>query len=153
MEDEVSLKKILKKDDIEIIEAEHETYAYVDDTYNCVAVNNPEELEVYVNNFFKVFIEFHNANKLKLNEEKTTFLVTAMPRHQDKAKSIEIEVENDENVKPSTQIKILGFLSNIRCKNDSQANKVIDMSICRLGLELKFEKFTFDWMFLSQIKA
>ena len=141
MEDEVSLKKILKKDDIEIIEAEHETYAYVDDTYNCVAVNNPEELEVYVNNFFKVLIEFHNANKLKLNEEKTTFLVTAMPRHQDKAKSIEIEVENDENVKPSTQIKILGFLTNVRGKNDSQANKVIREMSHEINKAEKVKKF------------
>ena len=37
----------------------------------------------------------------------------------------------------------------------SWQNFILDMSICRLGLGLglKFEKFTFDWMFLSQIKA
>ena len=34
----------------------------------------------------------------------------------------------------------------------AEANQ-LDMSICRLGLGLKFEKFTFDWMFLSKIKA
>ena len=40
-------------------------------------------------------------------------------------------------------------------KVDELLGRELDMSICRLGLRLrlKFEKITFDWMFLSQIRA
>ena len=141
MEDKEYLKEILKKEDVEIIKAKHEAYAYVDDTYNCIAVDNPEDLELYVNNFFKVLVEYHNANKLQLNEDKTTFLVTAMPRHQEILKPIEIEIEHDENVKPVSQIKILGFLTNSRGKNDSQANKVISEMSIEINKAEKVKRF------------
>ena len=74
MKDEEMTKKIIKNKEVKEFDATHETYSYVDDSYNCISVKNPEDLDEYVNDFFQILVEYHTANKLKLNQDKTSLL-------------------------------------------------------------------------------
>ena len=49
--------------------------------------------------------------------------------------------------------KYIWSMSNSILWTNFELDSSLDMSICRLRLGLKFKKITFDWRFLSQIKA
>ena len=55
---------------------------------------------------------------------------------------------------PAVVTTVTGSIA-LELEANSSWVSLVDMSICRLGLGLglKFEKNTFDWIFLSQIKA
>ena len=61
---------------------------------------------------FQILVEYDAANKLKLNKYKTSLLTLTMPRNKEAIKEVEIVLENEENVEPQNQIKVLGFLTN-----------------------------------------
>ena len=126
MKDEELLKEILQRNDVKPINKEHESILYVDDTYHCITSDNENELEEYLNLFADVMAQYFNANMLKMNEDKTTLMISCQPKHENKVKEIEIENEDEnENVKQQDQIKVLGYLTNRRGRNDSQVMKLV----------------------------
>ena len=64
---------------------------------------------------------------MPINKRSTkTRQFSSKPKHEESHKYIEIVNNEDvKNIKPKGQIKILGFLTNTRGKNDAQAGKVI----------------------------
>ena len=68
-------------------------------------------------------------------------MVCAMPRFMNQIENMEIETpENTENVKPKTQIKILGYLFNTRGNIDNQVNKL--KSACHAIMHIAFKHRT-----------
>ena len=117
MKDEEALRKILNEEPPELPEVDHSAYSYVDDTYNCIATDEHEKLEVYLNTYFKVLKEFYSSNKLKLNAEKTTLLIAAQPKHRDKNKNTKLYNEPGvQDLSQASEIKVLGFKTNERAR-------------------------------------
>ena len=108
MENKEILKRILKKNEIKKVEMDDEASGHVDDTYNFIATKDHENLEEYLNNFFNVWKEYHLANKLKLNAEKTKLLTTSQTKHKHNNKDTElVNPPGEKYVKPDNQIKVL----------------------------------------------
>ena len=52
---------------------------YVDDSSNLISSNNIDQLDKYIDKYFKILENFYNLNKLTLNSDKTKFMVTCKP--------------------------------------------------------------------------
>ena len=142
MEDKEALEKILGKEPPELSEVDHDAYSYVDDTYNCIATKEHEKLEDYINTYFKVLKEFYSANKLKLNAEKTTLLIASQPRNREKNKNTKLYNDpGEKDVVPTNQIKVLGFITNERGRNDTQAGKIIAEMSNTINKGIKCKKY------------
>ena len=83
-------------------------------------------LEQYLNVFFTAMSAFFNANKLALNKDKTSLIIHSHPKDYHVTRNISIQNdEGDDDIKPSGCIKILGYPTNARARNDSAINKLI----------------------------
>ena len=63
---------------------------FVDDSNSVISAKPSEDLEEYVNSYFKLLEIYYNSQKLKINTDKTQILVCAMPRFLDQIKNMEI---------------------------------------------------------------
>ena len=85
-------------------------------------------------------------SKLCINEDKTTLLIFQKPKHEEETKDLEIETNDDkENVKPTEQAKIKGYLTNIRGSMLPQMNKIVSEVSYMLNTTNKMSKYlTFE---------
>ena len=101
MKDEEVYRELTGKEITVNNEVEHHTYNYVDDSNSCVIFNNANEIQEYVDNYFEILKEYHNLQKLKLNEDKTMLMIACQPKHKAEAKAIEIK-EEEYSIKPQS---------------------------------------------------
>ena len=125
--DDQELAKILtNNDNYEKIEAELHTVSYVDDTYHCVGIQNPIHMQQFVNEFLNILTEYFNCNRLKLNKDKTSLLLCPQAKDDNIINNVTIRNTDDtEHIKPTRQIKILGFVTNSRCRHDALVSKIL----------------------------
>ena len=96
---------------------------FVDDSNSVISAKPGEDLEQYVNSYFKLLEIYYNSKKLKVNKNKTQILVCSMPRFLNQIIEMEIKTPPDiNNVKPQEQIKVLVYLFNGRGNIDNQVN-------------------------------
>ena len=118
---------------------EHNTANYVDDSNTVLSFKIPEEAEGYLNLFFKVLEHYHKVMRLKLNPDKTNILMIGRP-NKDKFK--DIKLKNETNVvKPKSQIKILGWLTNGRLSMDNQISSVLSTLNFRMNQISSLSKY------------
>ena len=63
-------------------------------------------MKTYMEQFMILLENFYKANKLKINSEKTTFMLT---KTVDKHTRLEIDLSNGEKIKDDLAIKLLGW--------------------------------------------
>ena len=106
--------------------ADQLTVNYIEDSNHCAAIEDPTKLKAFLNIIFKVIVTFFNINKLVINQDKTSLILNAHPRNRHITKDITIESnENNEDIIKSDCIKILGFLTNTKNRQDSSVNQLI----------------------------
>merc|ERR1711954_333079 len=85
---------------------EHDTTNYVDDSSNSIGGNSIEDIKSYTETYMILIGKYYDANRLKLNKDKTTVMVVDNPEK----KSVRLTLElGDDTVKSSLSIKILGW--------------------------------------------
>ena len=53
----------------------HNIIQYVDDSTNIITTNDSQQLQTYINKYFKVLEYYYNTNKLLINSDKSKLLV------------------------------------------------------------------------------
>merc|ERR1711954_520962 len=85
---------------------EHDTTNYVDDSSNSIGGNSIEEIKSYTGTYMSLIGKYYDANRLKLNQDKTTVMVVDNPEK----KGIRLTLElGEDKVKSDLSIKILGW--------------------------------------------
>ena len=81
---------------------------FADDSTYSVSSENIQNLSQKLTSRYEIMAQFLSNNKLKLNQEKTQFLVMATNQRR-KAKDISVEIRtNNETIKPVKTAKLLG---------------------------------------------
>ena len=78
------------------------------DSTNVISFKNTSEIEPYLTQFYELLHHFYNANKLKINPDKTKFLITCKPKYTNIIKNTSFKAQN-HIIKQSNVIKILGI--------------------------------------------
>ena len=99
-------KNITEKPLVVVNNASHHTQQYVDDSSNVVGTNSRSEMKQYTEQFMTLLESFYSANKLKINSEKTTFMLT---KTEEKKRRLEINLTNGDVIKDDLAIKLLGW--------------------------------------------
>ena len=66
----------------------HATVNYVDDSTSTISSKTASELQIYLNHFYKLLESYYNINYLKINPDKTKFIITCKPAHRHITKDI-----------------------------------------------------------------
>ena len=101
----------------------HETINYIDNSNSVIKMEDPEQTEKYINEFFKVLQYFYFVMKLKINPDKTNIMIICRP-NKDKHRNIKLKTITEE-IMPKKQIKVLGWTINERLSMDTHANNVL----------------------------
>ena len=67
----------------EFKEVEHNTVNFIDDSNSNIPFSDPTEATFYIERFFKILRIYYNNSKLKINADKTSFLVLWNPKHKE----------------------------------------------------------------------
>ena len=70
------------------------TIRYVDYSTNMLSSNNIHNLEIYVNNYFKLLENFYNINKLTLNQDKSKFMIVCKANMRNNCNDITMKTSN-----------------------------------------------------------
>ena len=95
----------------------HEVIQYVDDSNNTVGTDSIDEMTRYLNIYLQLLQTFYDANKLLLNKEKMTFIVTR--KNTGEIRRLELNGPNNTPIKESNAIKLLGIWRNNRNSYDT----------------------------------
>ena len=86
----------------------HTTVNYVDDSTSTISSKTTTQLQTYLDNYYKLLESYYNINFLKINPDKTKFIITCKPTHRQVTKDIIIHA-GKYIIKQSDKLKILGI--------------------------------------------
>merc|ERR1712115_347560 len=66
----------------------HTTVNYVDDSTSIISPKTTIQLQTYIDNYYKLLESYYNINFLKINPDKTKFIITYKPTHRLETKDI-----------------------------------------------------------------
>ena len=89
-----------------------------------VTFNESEEINHYIDRYFKVLKFYYNEIKLKVNSEKTNILLVLRRNRRQETDDIFL-VDGNETLVPKNQIRTLGWILNTRRCMDANANNAI----------------------------
>ena len=96
----------LSKDLLKTID--HIVVQYVDDSTNIVSSKDPNNLQQYINAYYKLIESYYGINFLKLNADKTKLLVTCRPIDRGLVNNISL-LANTYIINQSEKVKVLGI--------------------------------------------
>merc|ERR1712240_788173 len=102
----------------------HSIIQYVDDSNNIIHGSNPQELEVYINSYFKLIEGFYAINSLKLNPDKTRLMVVCKPNRRGEIKNLVLRA-GEFIISQKDKIKVLGVYFSSGLTNHVNVNNII----------------------------
>ena len=96
----------LSKDLLKTID--HIVVQYVDDSTNIVSSKDSNNLQQYINAYYKLIESYYGINFLKLNADKTKLLVTCRPIDRGLVNNISL-LANTYIINQSEKVKVLGI--------------------------------------------
>jgi len=119
----------------------HMTTNYVDDSTNVISSKSPQQLQTYINNFYCLLETYYNTNFLKLNPDKTKFIITCKPKIRQATKDIYLKA-GKFIINQSDKIKILGIFITSGLNNTPNINNIISKINHRINILGKITKYT-----------
>ena len=104
-------------------ESKHDITQYVDDSSNIIGARSQKSLVDYTEDYLLLLAKYYRANKLKLNSEKTTYMMIGSQYKCRRRNKIILRIEN-ENIEDDYSIKILGWWISPDGKMDLHLNKI-----------------------------
>merc|ERR1712243_306514 len=97
---------------------------YVDDSNNIIHGSNPQELEEYINSYFRLIEGFYAINKLKLNPDKTRLMVVCKPNRREEVKNFVLRA-GEYIIGQKDKIKVLGVFFTSGLTNHVNISNII----------------------------
>ena len=119
----------------------HTTVNYVDDSTSTISSKSATELQAYLNNFYKLLESYYNINFLKINPDKTKFIITCKPAYRHITKDITIQA-GQYVIQQSDKLKILGVYITSGLHQTPNVNNIISKVNHRMNILNKVTKFT-----------
>ena len=82
--------KLTNKQTIQNNDIIHTTVNYVDDSTSVISSKTTTQLQTYLDNYYKLLESYYNINYLKINPDKTKFIITCKPTHKQDTKDVMI---------------------------------------------------------------
>ena len=134
--EEITGKKVKIYKDIN-----HVTINYVDDSTNVVSFKNVYDMNDYLSSYYNLLECYYGANMLKINPDKTKFLVICKESLRNRTNNIKFKAGN-YIIKQEACIKILGtWLQNNR-NLDRQINYIVSKASNRLHQIGELNRYT-----------
>ena len=125
----------------EINNIKHTTINYVDDSTSIISSNSAHELQIYLNHFYKLLESYYNINFLKINPDKTKFIITCKPSHRHTIKDTIIQA-GQHVIEQSDKLKILGVYITSGLHQTTNVNTIISKVNHRINILNKITRFT-----------
>ena len=106
MKDAVLYEEITGEEAIECEETEHDVNQYVEDRTNTIGAPSLKVMKDYIEKYMVLLEHFYTKNRLKINSEKTKFLLM---NNRKKTNKLEIKLKSGEVLKNDLAIRILGW--------------------------------------------
>ena len=119
----------------------HINISYVDDATSLISCQNIEILKKYIDKYYKLLESFYNINFLKINPDKTAFLVTCQPKHRHLTHNLTLQASNFI-IRQSDTIKILGVYFTNSLNNAPNVNNIISKVNYRISILNKITQYT-----------
>ena len=119
----------------------HTTVNYVDDSTSTISSKSAFDLQTYLNHFYKLLESYYNINYLKINPDKTKFIITFKPPHRHTTKDIIIQAAQCV-IKQSDKLKILGVYITSGLHQTPNVNNIISKVNHRVNILNKITRFT-----------
>jgi len=100
----------------------HSTTSFVDDSTHIISFKDINNIRQYLDNYFVLLQKYYNINKLKLNSNKTKFMIVNN-RNNDHFKNFNFMADNHK-INPLQSLKILGVIIQNNLKIDKEINKI-----------------------------
>ena len=101
----------------------HTTVNFVNDSTNIISTTKTNEIQDYINKFYRLLEAVYNINKLKINNDKTELMVICKAKHRKNTKNIQITASGHK-VKQVNKVKILGYVMQNNLRHDKHIAKV-----------------------------
>ena len=141
MSNKESVKRITGIDYNPIENVRHESESFVDDNTNMIAADEREDLRRYAQMYYDLLKKHYKDNKLKLNENKTSFVVMRALNPNNKDTRMELKINENEVVKDDNAIKILGWWLNKKMSMRTHLQKlkgIISLKLAKIRPFLNF---------------
>ena len=102
----------------------HNIIQYVDDSTNIITTNDSQQLQTYINQYFKILEYYYNTNKLLINSDKSKLLISCKPSLRTHTNSIKLST-TQYIIEQSTKIKVLGVYITAGLSNLATINNMI----------------------------
>ena len=102
----------------------HTTVNFVDDSTNVISSHDPQQLTLYLTQFYTLLHAFYTINKLKINADKTELLLTCKQHLRHLATTVTMHAHNHTITQKQTT-KILGAIINNTLTHKDHINTVI----------------------------
>ena len=120
MKDKEHYRTIVKREPDDVEDPIHESVGYIDNVTHVTGANDREESEIYINTLYSLLLRLYSNKRLKINGSKTQFL--ALKNNKDDAREMKIKINDNEYIRESEKLKILGFIQNNRNSMDRHLN-------------------------------
>ena len=120
---------------------DHTTVNFVDDSTSIITFKNGNDIKSYIESYFKLLLSFYNANRLKLNSDKTNLLLVNKPKHDIYTKNFTF-LAGQFIIKTKKVIKILGIFIRKDLKMDTQVGNLCSELHNRINNIRNISKFT-----------
>merc|ERR1712115_543435 len=117
----------------------HITVNYVDDSTSKISSKTTTQLQTYIDNYYKLLESYYNINFLKINPDKTKFIITCKPTHRQDTKDIIIHA-GKYIIKQSDKVKILGMYITSRLDQTPNVNNIMSKVNHRINILNKITK-------------
>jgi hypothetical protein len=120
---------------------EHTTVNFVDDSTNVISFPSHDNVKSYLTNYYKLFHNYYNINKLKINPDKTNLIINYLPKYNNNFLNFHFFASNYK-ISPKNIVKILGTYLRSDLKLDSQVGKLTGELHSRIFEVRKLTKYT-----------
>ena len=118
----------------------HLTVNFVDDSSSVITFKDQSSVKKYLELYYALIHSFYNANKLKINADKTSLLLIHKPKFNDFFKNFSFQADRFK-IKPKRFIKILGSYIENGLKLNTEINKLVSCCHNRLNELSKVSKY------------
>ena len=119
----------------------HETINFIDDSTSIISFKETNIIKEYLTEYYNLLETFYNANKLKINPDKSKFLIVCKNKFKLVLKNFSFKASSYV-IKPSNTMKILGVYLHSDLKLDSQINKLCSNLHNKIYQLKQINKFT-----------
>ena len=112
---------------------EHLTIQYVDDSNNIITTNSSDDIEAYINKYFKLVENFYNINKLKINPDKSKLMIVCKPTYRSSTNSIVLQT-SQVVIEQVQKVKALGMYISSGLTNHANVSNIISKVNFRLSV-------------------